>query len=364
METKILNFNNQEDIDYIINNPIFKKDFENLCNRYSSDSMDIFIKRPKYLNGIFAIAILGDHIISMAKGEERKECLYREIPNFAPAPNTKSKKTSVLKFNICLYITNVFTSESHRGKGGCRAVIKSLLKHWYTYTSDGFINDLSVMLSVTYDNIAAINCYKYFGFTEVMDSETTIKDFFGKEERLFKMILTKEAYIEKYLLPYSLESLKTKQLENQQLENLNINSKKELKIIDSDKVEDRNFIINNSKLSKEFEDMEFFWTQYEFKMADHILVRSKTLIEKYKSELKVLGTNYFSTKLIRLTASEIFEEYSGDKFSIMIVDDTLVGYTIGFIKQNNYMVKHVRSIMKGVCTKIIQNLVNYYWDPE
>jgi hypothetical protein len=77
---------NQEDIDYIRNNSIFKNDFENLCNRYSSDSMDIFIKRPKYINGIFAIAILDNHIISMAKGEERKECLY---------------------------ITNVFTSESY-----------------------------------------------------------------------------------------------------------------------------------------------------------------------------------------------------------------------------------------------------------
>jgi predicted GNAT family acetyltransferase len=183
METKILNFNNQEDIDYIHNNSIFKKDFENLCNRYSSDSMDIFIKRPKYINGIFAIAILDNHIISMAKGEERKEYLY---------------------------ITNVFTSELHRSKGGCKAVIKSMLRNWYSYTSNGFINDLSVMLSVTFDNMSAINCYKYFGFTDVINSETIVKNFFGKEERFFKMILTKEAYIEKYLLPLYENKLKEK----------------------------------------------------------------------------------------------------------------------------------------------------------
>ena len=33
-------------------------------------------------------------------------------------------------------------------------------------------------------------------------------------------------------------------------------------------------------------------------------------IEKYKTELKQLNTNYFSYKLIKLTASEIFEENS------------------------------------------------------
>ena len=75
----------------------------------------------------------------MAKGEERKDFLY---------------------------ITNVFTYESYRGKGGCKAVIKSLLRHWYTYSSNEFINDFSVMLSVTFDNMSAINCYKYFGFTQ------------------------------------------------------------------------------------------------------------------------------------------------------------------------------------------------------
>jgi len=183
METKILNFNNQEDIDYIRNNSIFKKDFENLANRYSSDSMDILIKKPKYLNCIFAIAILDNHIISMAKGEERKECLY---------------------------ITNVFTSESYRGKGGCKAVIKSLLRHWYTYTSDGFINDLSVMLSVDYDNMHAINCYKYFGFTDIPNSQTIATTAIGEEVTSIKMILIKEAYIEKYLLPLYENKLKEK----------------------------------------------------------------------------------------------------------------------------------------------------------
>ena len=119
----------------------------------------------------------------MAKGEETKECLY---------------------------ITNVFTSESHRGKGGCKAVIKSLLIHWYTYTSNGFINDLSVMLSVTYDNISAINCYKYFGFTDIPNSKTIATTAIGEEETRIKMILTKEAYIEKYLLPLYENKLKEK----------------------------------------------------------------------------------------------------------------------------------------------------------
>jgi hypothetical protein len=66
------------------------------------------------------------------------------------------------------------------------------------------------MLSVTYDNMSAINCYKYFGFTDVINSETIVKNFFGEEERFFKMILTKEAYIEKYLLPLYENKLKEK----------------------------------------------------------------------------------------------------------------------------------------------------------
>jgi len=110
--------------------------------------------------------------------------------------------------------------------------------------------------------------------------------------------------------------------------------------------------------------MEYFWSEYEIKMGDGMVIRSNSAIEKYKSQLIFENGLYFSSKTIKLTPLEIFESHPNSKFSLMIVDNTLVGYAIGFIKENNYAIKHVRSIMKGACTKIIQNLIKSYWDTK
>jgi hypothetical protein len=117
-------------------------------------------------------------------------------------------------------------------------------------------------------------------------------------------------------------------------------------------------------IGPEFEEMEYFWSEYEVKMSNKMSVISPSAIEKYKSQLIFENGLYFSSKTIKLTPLEIFESHPNSKFSLMIADNILVGYAIGFIKtsENNYAIKHVRSIMKGACTKTIQNLVNSYWN--
>jgi ribosomal protein S18 acetylase RimI-like enzyme/cytidine deaminase len=337
METKILDFSKEEDRNFINKNDSYKKEFEDLCNwpNRSETANKLF---ENFKNGTFVLGILDNHLVSMAVGWEKKNHIT---------------------------ITDVFTSPDYRGKGLCKAVIKTLLGSFFTYTDGGkFKNNLSFELGVTHDNISAIKCYEYFGFIKVPDSYSYAKTTLGEEVKRIKMILTKEAYVEKYLLPFKLNQLKTKQIEN-----INIDSKEELIILDSNKEEDRNFIINNHKLSKEFEEMEYFWSEYEVNMSngDGMLIISPSAIKKYKSQLLLADNgNYYSLKTIKLTALEIFESHPNSKFSIMIIDNILVGCAIGFkkISENNYAIKHVRSIMKGACTKIVQNLVNSYWDTK
>jgi ribosomal protein S18 acetylase RimI-like enzyme len=336
METKILDFSKQEDKDFILkSNSSYKKEFEDLCNWPNrSETADQLFENFK--SRTFVLGIMDNHLVSMAVGWEKKDHLT---------------------------ISDVFTLPSYRGKGLCKAVIGALLQTYFTYQNGGqFKNNLSFEFGVTHDNISAIKCYEYFGFTKISDSEYYAKTALGEEVKRIKMILTREAYIEKYLLPKKLNQLKTKQIENINIQN----SKQELMILDSNKEEDRNIIINNSKLSDEFEEMEYFWSEYEVKMSNKMSVISPSAIEKYKSQLIFENGLYFSSKTIKLTPLEIFESHPNSKFSLMIADNILVGYAIGFIKtsENNYAIKHVRSIMKGACTKTIQNLVNSYWDTK
>ena len=172
MITKILHFNNQEDKDFINNNPIFKKDFEDLCNwpNRSETSDQLF---ENFKNRTFVIALLDNHIISMACGWKRKDHLT---------------------------IADVFTSINYRGKGGCRSVIGALLNYWWDKKKLQFKDDLSIEFGVTHDNISAIKCYQYFGFIEIPDSYTYAKTALGEDVKRIKMILTKESYAKTYLL--------------------------------------------------------------------------------------------------------------------------------------------------------------------
>ena len=173
METKILHFSDQIDKDFINNNSIYKKDFEYLCN--ISDINKIF---DNFKDSIISIVILDNHIVSMAAGWEDKDNLS---------------------------ITDVFTSTLHRGKGLCKSVVGALLKYWWDKLQ--FKNNFSIKLGVKNDNIAAIKCYKHFGFTEIPNSVSKTTDSLGKNIVRMGMILTKESYAETYLLPLTEKKL-------------------------------------------------------------------------------------------------------------------------------------------------------------
>ena len=174
METKILDFSKEEDRDFILSNSSYIKEFEDLCNWPNrSETVEQLLEKAK--NMTFVLGILDNHLISMAVSWEKKDHLT---------------------------ISDVFTSPSFRGRGGCKAVIGALLQSYFTYQNGGqFKNNLSFKLGVTHDNISAIKCYEYFGFTKISDSEYYAKTALGEEVKRIKMILTKEAYVKKYLLP-------------------------------------------------------------------------------------------------------------------------------------------------------------------
>jgi cytidine deaminase len=186
METKILDFSKQEDRDFILkSNSSYKKEFEDLCNWPNrSETADQLFENFK--TRTFVLGILDNHLVSMAVGWAKKDYLT---------------------------ISDVFTLPDYRGKGLCKAVIGTLLRSFFTYINGGqFKNNLSFEFGVTHDNIAAIKCYEYFGFTIVPDSYTYAKTSLGEEVKRIKMILTKEAYVEKYLLPKIEQKLESKKL--------------------------------------------------------------------------------------------------------------------------------------------------------
>jgi predicted GNAT family acetyltransferase len=175
METKILHFSNQNDKDFINNNVILKQDFQDLYN--VQDINKIF---NNFKDGTISIVILDNHIVSMAAGWEDKDCLS---------------------------ITDVFTSILHRGKGLCKNVFGALLKYWWDNSKLQFKNNFSIKLGVTNDNIAAIKCYKHFGFIERPNSVSKTTNLLGENIIRMGMILTKESYAESYLLPQTEKKL-------------------------------------------------------------------------------------------------------------------------------------------------------------
>ena len=90
-----------------------------------------------------------------------------------------------------LGISGVYSSV--RNIGGCKNVVGKIFDHYWDKEKLQFINNLSFSFHVVRDNISAIKCYTKFGFVEKFDPKAF--------NNFQPMILTKEAYVEKYLLP-------------------------------------------------------------------------------------------------------------------------------------------------------------------
>ena len=83
----------------------------------------------------------------------------------------------------------------------------------------------------------------------------------------------------------------------------------EVKIIHSNKKEDRDFINNNQSLKLSFENIYNKWIPEMIKQFGKIRIRLPNLIEKYKSTLRNIDGKYYSDKSILMTSEDIFNTY-------------------------------------------------------
>jgi cytidine deaminase len=179
MEVKIIQSNNQKDQDFINNNPLLKKTFENHVNwkRELLTSDQIF---EKYNNNIFSLGILPEQgIVSIA--------MLTEYPD-------------------TFYISDTYSSVENIG--GCTKVIANLLNFLWDKQKLQFKDNLNVQLGVAKINTYAIKCYTKFGFVEKLNTKLNTNSQ--------SMILTKEAYAEKYLLPLYENKLVAKKTDTDQ----------------------------------------------------------------------------------------------------------------------------------------------------
>jgi hypothetical protein len=174
METKIIDPNIKEDRNFINNDLILKKTFEDHINwKQEPLTSDQIFK--KHNNNIFSLVIL---------------------------PNKGVVSTAMLtQYSDTLYISDVYSSIENIG--GCSKVMENLLKFLWDKQKLQFKDNLNVTLGVAKINKYAIKCYTKFGFVEKFDPKAF--------NNFQPMILTKEAYIEKYLLPQTEKKLQARQ---------------------------------------------------------------------------------------------------------------------------------------------------------
>jgi len=106
----------------------------------------------------------------------------------------------------------------------------------------------------------------------------------------------------------------------------------QVKLLYFTKQEDINFILDNGELKDSFEEIYNEW------FTDNL------------SEIK--------------NANEIFQFYKDNIFSILIVNNKIVSFAIGWKYETFYLISHVRSNFKGGCTKVIDKLINSLWDEK
>ena len=139
----------------------------------------------------------------------------------------------------------------------------------------------------------------------------------------------------------------------------------QVKIIQSNNQKDIDFILKGDyKLKESFENIYNEWNKYMIESGQKIRVRSPNLIEKYKNQLENIKGKYYSSTMIYNTSSEIFEKFNNSKFSILILDNEIKAIAIGSIWPDCLYISHVRSNIKGGCTKVIDKLLNSWWNND
>jgi hypothetical protein len=137
-----------------------------------------------------------------------------------------------------------------------------------------------------------------------------------------------------------------------------------VKIIYSNKQEDIDFINKNIIRKKSFEKIYNEWNEYSINKYGKIRIRLPNLIEQYKDILENINGKYYSKKAIFYTSNDIFEQFKNDKLSILLNNNEVVAISAGIIWPDCYYISHVRSNIKGGCTKIISKLIESWWDKD
>ena len=207
-EVKIINSNNQNDQDFINNNPKLKESFENIYDEWNEEhirnNLKISIRSPKLIKKYKDQLELIDEewkysyirFTSEDLFEEYKDQIFsiRIVDNQVVAIAIGWKVTRGNFF----YISHVRGSKTN--KGGCPKVIGKILDNWWNKEDLQFYNNYYVILIVLIDNKPAITCYKKFGFEfnhSTLDTKNNTKH----------MNLRKESYIKNFLLPTSIQNL-------------------------------------------------------------------------------------------------------------------------------------------------------------
>jgi hypothetical protein len=138
----------------------------------------------------------------------------------------------------------------------------------------------------------------------------------------------------------------------------------ELKILNSNNQDDKDFINNNPILKQSF---EYFYNEWNIELMEKnkkMRIRLPNLIEKYKDTLENINGKYFSSSLILYTSYDIFKVFKDTKISIMLVNNKIEAFAVGHVWPDCFYISHVRSNIKGGCTNIISKLINSYWDKQ
>jgi cytidine deaminase len=140
----------------------------------------------------------------------------------------------------------------------------------------------------------------------------------------------------------------------------------EVKILNSNSQEDQNFINNDPVRKQSFEDIYNEWNKYIIEKGGKIRVRLPNIIndEKYKKILENIDGKYFSSSVIFYKSNDIFELFRDTKISIMIVDNKIEAFTVGYTWPDCFYISNVRSNIKGGCTNIISKLIDSWWDKK
>lgn len=210
MEIKILYSSNQEDQDFINNNSIRKQSFEDLYNEWN---IELIEKNKKMRIRLPNLIEKYKDVLENIDGKyfSSSLILYTSYDIFKVFKDAKISimivNNKIEAFTVghvwpdCFYISHVRS----KIKGGCTNIVSKLIESWWDKQNLKFFpteldNNPSIKLHVQEANLSAVGCYTKFGFkmtNEILNGETV-------------MILTKEAYVEKYLLPQTIKTLQNR----------------------------------------------------------------------------------------------------------------------------------------------------------